>query len=53
MQIVHMAFCFPAGLFIEEVVCLQVMETEKADDDVFENSLRNIACAHSLYILQL
>lgn len=44
---------FPAGLFIEEAVCLQIIETKKAGDDVFESSLRNSACAHSLYILQL
>lgn len=29
------AFCFPAGLFIEEAACLQIIETEKPDNDVF------------------
>lgn len=33
--ITHMAFCSPAGLFIEEAACLQITETEKPDNDVF------------------
>lgn len=43
--ITHTAFSFPAEVFTEEAACLQIIQIEKPDNDMFKQLLKYCLCS--------